>query len=48
MSQSIIMVANGDLRLSANQACWAAQARFAFPSTGRDGPEGLRKPGAGY
>src|SRR5438105_4140431 len=27
MSQAVIVVANGDLRLSANQKCWPAQAR---------------------
>src|SRR5439155_8728179 len=27
MSEAVILIANGDLRLSANQRCWAAQAR---------------------
>jgi len=42
MANSIVIVANGDLRLSANQKCWPAQERVetavmaAIRSSGRD------------
>jgi len=48
MANSIVIVANGDLRLSANQNCWPAQARVeaavtaAISRTGREVVRGHR------
>ncbi len=41
MSKEVILIANGDLRLSANQACWEAQAAIE-----KQVMEALRKDGA--
>jgi hypothetical protein len=46
MPEPVILIANGDLRLAANQKCWAAQARAeeavteAIRSEGREGRRG--------
>src|SRR5436309_14581658 len=42
MPESVILIANGDLRLAANQKCWPAQARAeeaVMEAMGREGRE---------